>query len=87
MKLIIKNNLKKSFKIFTSQTSIKRTTVNGIFKYLDLHPFKIQIFQMIYKKDYVMRKEFAEKMLKLLESPSNFDEIYFSDEAHFQLEG
>lgn len=51
---------------------------------LKLHPFKIQVIQKLKEQDFAARLAFAQEMLDRF---TNFDNILFSDEAHFHLNG
>lgn len=54
--------------------------------HLDLrfHPYKLMIVQKLNEGDYVQRREFAERMLEILDDRVV---VIMSDEAHFHLNG
>lgn len=55
---------------------------------LKLHPYKIQLTQELKPNDHLMRRRFANWALENLEANPNFAQnIIFSDEAHFWLNG
>lgn len=51
---------------------------------LKLHPYKLQLTQELKESDFGARLAFANEMLNRF---SNFDNILFSDEAHFHING
>lgn len=68
-----------------SVLNLPRTSLNRILhKDLHLHPYKIQIVQALKPSDHAQRLKFADEML---EKFSSFNNILFSDEAHFHLNG
>lgn len=69
----------------SSVLNVSRTSLNRILhKDLHLHPYKIQIVQQLRPSDYTKRLQFANEMLERFTS---FNNIFFSDEAHFHLTG
>lgn len=69
----------------SAELGISRTSLRRILKSdLKLHPYKIQLVQKLKPNDFNLRKLYAETMLERF---SNFDNILFSDEAHFHLNG
>lgn len=54
-------------------------------KDLGYHPYKLQVTQHLKGTDYALRKEFCERLLTMTWSDNV--EIFFSDEAHFELNG
>ncbi|XP_048484480.1 uncharacterized protein LOC125490157 [Plutella xylostella] len=69
----------------SAELGIPRTSVRRILKLdLKLHPYKIQLVQELKPNDLNLRKLFAETMLERFKS---FNNILFSDEAHFHLNG
>ncbi|CAH1114272.1 unnamed protein product [Psylliodes chrysocephalus] len=65
--------------------TLSKSTVHTILqKDLKFHPYKIQIVQALKVEDYPIRVAFAQHMLQNF---NNFDNILFSDEAHFHLNG
>lgn len=72
-----------SIRKWSSVLSLHKTSLNRILhKDLHLHPFKIQIVQQITSNDHTRRLQFANEML---EKFTSFNNIFFSDEAHFHL--
>lgn len=64
---------------------LPRTIVHEILKKdLKFHPFKIQIVQALKPNDHNMRKKFCETMLERFRTVNT---IFWSDEAHFHLNG
>jgi hypothetical protein len=64
---------------------VPRTSLNRILhKDLHLHPYKIQIVQALKPNDPAQRLQFANEVLERFTS---FNNIFFSDEAHFHLNG
>lgn len=51
---------------------------------LKLHPYKLQLTQELKESDFGARLAFANEMLNRF---SNFDNILFSDDAHFHING
>ncbi len=68
---------------------IPRTSLRRIIKDdLNMHPYKLQITQELLPSDRPKRFEFCTQMLDLLEEKEvNLEDIFFSDEAHFDLHG
>lgn len=68
--------------------NLKKTTVHKIIKKdLEFHPYKIQITQKIKQSDYGLRLTYARTMLGRFPRPRGYENIIFSDEAHFLLDG
>lgn len=69
----------------SSVLNVPRTSLNRILhKDLRLHPYKIQIVQALMPQDPGTRLQFANEMIEKFTSYAN---IFFSDEAHFHLNG
>ncbi|KAK9888535.1 hypothetical protein WA026_000781 [Henosepilachna vigintioctopunctata] len=68
-----------------SQLGLSRATIHRIMR-SDLHlkAYKIQIVQALHDNDYELRLNFVNVMLERF---NNFNNIFFSDEAHFHLDG
>lgn len=68
-----------------SQLGLSRATIHRIMR-SDLHlkAYKIQIVQALNENDYVTRLNYVNVMLERF---NNVDNIFFSDEAHFHLDG
>lgn len=71
---------KRSAELALSRTSLRRILA----KDLKLHPYKIQLVQELKPDDLNLRRVFVETMLERFRS---FNNILFSDEAHFHLNG
>ena len=72
-----------------AKTQIKRESVRKILnEQLKLYPYKIQIVQKIPENAISKRMEFCLKLSKELETnPEFLQNIWFSDESHFYLDG
>lgn len=69
----------------SAELSVSRTTLRRILKKdLKLHPYKLQLVQHLKPNDHNLRRHFVETMLERFRS---FNNILFSDEAHFHLNG
>jgi hypothetical protein len=70
-------------------TGIKRQSVHNILtQELKLFPYKVLIGQKLSPNSEVKRKKFSEIMLEKIESdPRYLDNIWFTDESHFHLDG
>lgn len=69
----------------SSVLNVPRTSLIRILhKDLHFHPYKIQMVQELKPQDRAHRLQFANDML---EKFTNFNNIFFSDEAHFHLNG
>lgn len=67
---------------------IPRTSLHRILQRdLHFHPYKIQIVQALKEEDYAIRHNFAEVMLNDFFDDNRINNILFSDEAHFHLNG
>lgn len=71
---------KRSAELAIPRTSLRRILV----KDLKLHPYKIQLVQELKPNDHNLRRIFAQTMLERFPTLNN---ILFSDEAHFHLNG
>ncbi|XP_045504404.1 uncharacterized protein LOC123701036 [Colias croceus] len=68
-----------------SQLGMSRATVHRILRSdLNLKPYKIQIVQELRETDFDLRLNFVNTMLEKFDDYQN---IFFSDEAHFHLDG
>lgn len=78
-------NPRQSVRKRASSLALPKTTVQRILsKDMKLHPFKVQLVQALKPSDFIMRKEFCENMLSRFQTVNT---IWFSDEAHFHLNG
>lgn len=69
----------------SAELSVSRTTLRRILKEdLKLHPYKLQLVQDLKPNDHNLRRDFVETMFERFRS---FNNILFSDEAHFHLNG
>lgn len=69
----------------SSTLGVTRSTLQRILRLdLKLHPYKIQLVQELKATDFESRLRFANEMRDKF---SNFNNILFSDEAHFYLNG
>ncbi|TLM65355.1 DUF4817 domain-containing protein, partial [Acinetobacter baumannii] len=65
--------------------NVSRTSLQRILKKdLHMHPYKIQLVQELKETDGIQRQNYANEMLNRFTS---FNNIMFSDEAHFHLNG
>ena len=72
----------------SQQLGISKTSLQRLTKAVGLHPYKIQMCQPLKEGDAVRRRDFANHMIAELENGSISEhKIWFSDEAHFQLNG
>lgn len=81
----VKRSPRRSIRKHAAALTLSKSTVHTILqKDLNFHLYKIQITQTIKVGDYPVRVAFAQNMLRNFD---NFDNIQFSDEAHFHLNG
>ena len=67
-----------------SRESLRRITVED----LSLHAYKIQVHQPLTERDENRRLDFSNLMIEKLENRAiDIGQIWFSDEAHFHLNG
>ena len=86
--LSVTDNLNTSTRKRASQLTISQSTICRILKKdLKLKPYKIQLTQQLLPNDHHQRLEYSESFLRLCEDVTFFENIIFSDEAHFQLTG
>lgn len=71
-------------RIASSVRTSHKTTQRILIMDLGLHPYKFQMVQELQPGDFEKRLEFAKVMLKQFD---NFNNILFTDEAHFHLSG
>lgn len=81
----LRDNSRQSVRKKAAALGLPKTIVHEILKKdIKLHPFKIQIVQALKPNDYNLRKTFCETMLQRFRT---VDTIFWSDEAHFHLNG
>lgn len=81
-------NPRRSIRKHAAALGIKKSTVHNIIKKkMCFHPYKIQLVQALKENDYVLRRTCAERMLTQFPTLHRLSNIFFSDEAHFHLEG
>lgn len=81
----VRRTPRRSIRKHAAALTLTKSTVHMILKKdLKFHPYKIQIVQALKVEDYPVRVAFAQHMLQNFD---NFDNILFSDEAHFHLNG
>lgn len=89
VKDVIEQNPKIGHRRIAQQVGLKRqSTLNIMKKLLNLFPYKIQVYQALQEKDFERRLRFGNTMCNMIDE-KRFDigKIWFSDEAHFHLEG
>ena len=81
----LRDNPRLSIRKRAAQLGLPRAIIHEILKKdLKFHPFKIQIVQQLQENDFVSRKNFCEMMLERFRTVNS---IFWSDEAHFHLNG
>ncbi|CAK1579832.1 unnamed protein product [Parnassius mnemosyne] len=81
----IRENPTQSTRKRSSALNLPRTSLQRILKKdLHLHPYKIQLVQELKDTDTIHRLNFANEMLNRFTS---FNNVFFSDEAHFHING
>ena len=66
----------------------RMSRIQRVMKDLKLRPYKVQIVQKLHDEDTVIRLQFArEELTRIDENPSHLDQLIFSDEAHFHIDG
>lgn len=85
----VKDSVRENPQVSTRKRSaalnLSRRSLQRILKLdLKLHPYKLQLTQELKDTDFGARLAFAEEMLRRF---STFENILFSDEAHFHLNG
>lgn len=79
---------RRSVRIHAQALQLSRASVHRILrKDLHLQPYKIQLCQYLKPADYLKRKTFAETMMTTFWNEGGIENIIFSDEAHFHLNG
>lgn len=80
----VRQNPHRSIRKHAFALHLNRSSVQRILKKdLHYHPYKIQLVQALKNDDYRIRLNFA----TLMQDFNDFDNILFSDEAHFHLDG
>lgn len=81
----VRQHPRRSIRKRAAAMNLHRSSVQRILQNdLRFHAYKIQIVQALKATDYPLRLAFAREMLLQFE---NFDDMFFSDEAHFHLDG
>lgn len=84
----VNRNPRRSIRKHAAVLGIKKSSVHTILKkIIHFHPYKIQIVQKLRPNDYPSRRTFAQQMLQSFPSNHRLSNIFFSDEAHFHLDG
>lgn len=82
---VVKRNPRTSIRRLAAVTGVHRSSIQRILKEnMTFHPYKFQLTQALGEKDYERRLRFATLMTTRFPDMNN---IIFSDEAHFQLNG
>lgn len=85
VRLAVERNPRRSVRKQAFALNLHRSTVQRVLKQdLKLHPYKIQLVQALKPADYPTRLTFANEMFERF---NGFNNIIFSDEAHFHLDG
>lgn len=81
----LRENPRLSIRKRAASLGLPRAIIHEILKKdLKFHPFKIQIVQELKESDFDLRKNFCETMLERFRT---VNPIFWSDEAHFHLNG
>lgn len=81
----LRDNPRQSVRKRAAALGLPKTIVHEILKKdLKMHPFEIQIVQALKPDDFNLRKSFCETMLQRFRTVNT---IFWSDEAHFHLNG
>ena len=81
-------NPRTSLRQVSVETGVSRSSVLRIMQLAKFHPYKVKLVQELNEDDFDRRLEFAELMMNRIDDRPNFlNEIVFSDEATFQLNG
>ncbi|XP_054160040.1 uncharacterized protein LOC128958250 [Oppia nitens] len=79
---------RRAAQILSDRRQISHTTIHHILKSIDMFPYKIQITQKLGKYDIERRFDFANDVIQKIDTGAiDINKIWFSDEAHFWLEG
>ena len=76
-----------SLRCASSKLSVSHESVRRCLKEMGFHPFKMQIVQSLSDEDKTCRKNFATEELRRVSSSNHLEQLTFSDEAHFILDG
>lgn len=77
-----------SLRRISNQTAVSVTSAWRILKTEKFHPYKLQLVQKLLPMDHQSRVAFALAQINILnEEPDFLNNIIFSDEAHFHLNG
>lgn len=84
----VNENPRRSVRKHAQMLNMSSSSVYRILtKDMKFHPFKIQMTQYIKETDYAKRKTFAETMINNFWNAGGLEEVLFSDEANFHLDG
>ena len=85
IEISVRNDPESSTRKRSAALAIPRTSLRRILHLdLKLHPYKLQIVQEMKPNDYIERKLLADTMLERFSSLEN---VLFTDEAHFHING
>lgn len=85
---IIQQQPRRSVRRIAAETGLKRSSTHTILRSsLHMFPYKIQSHQAIPASAVRQRLDFANRMLNMINEGFDVDCIWFTDEAHFHLNG
>ncbi len=89
MKNTLESGLGKSYREIELETNINRGSIlNSLKKVLKLFPYKVQLMQKLPESSFKKRLDFCNNMIQTLQlNPDLLNNIWFSDESHFHLNG
>lgn len=81
---LVKSHRRRAQEMNMSASSVYRVLT----KYLHLHAYKVQLTQELKSTDHGKRRQFYDWILEMEQENQGFGKhIFFSDEAHFHLNG
>ena len=86
---LFRENRNASIRRAAQSLDIHRDSLSNILRYfLDFHPYKISLHQLLTENSILQRVQLCQKMMQLYDAePLSSDEIIFSDEANFWFNG
>lgn len=85
---VLQNEPQSSVRVVATACSIRPTTAHKIMtEYLSMKPYKMQFVQELHEEDLQDRVEMCKTLMPMLQEKDTQENLFFSDEATFYLQG